>query len=108
MKFYQVLMTLTVLLLVILGLNISNQGINKLTLDRRGAILAGELTREDICLQVLGYEYAYPRDKLGSFNQQISVWGRKIYRDVYAYPAHYRAVLDALLGSGRTGAERHD
>lgn len=88
MKFYQVLMTIVVLLLVVLGLNISNQGVNKLTLDQRGAVLACGLTRDDICLQVLGHEYAYPRDKLGSLNQKMSGWGRKIYREVYGYPAH--------------------
>jgi len=108
MKFNQVLMTITVLLLAILGLNISNQGINKLTLDRRAAILDCGLSRDDIRLQVLGQEYTYPRDKLGSLKQPMSGWVRKIYREVYAYSDHYRAVLDALLGYGGSGVGRHD
>jgi len=108
MKLFQVLMTIAVLLLVIMGLNVSNQGINNLTLDERGAILAFGLSRSDISLQILGNNYAYPRDKLGQLNRRMAAWGRKVYREVYAYPAHYRAVLDAMLGSEGGNDGRHD
>lgn len=108
MKFSQVLMTIAVFLLVILGLNVSNQGINNLTLDERGAILAFGLNRSDISLQILGNNYTYPRDKLSQLNHRMAGWGKKVYREVYAFPAHYRAVLDAVLGPESGGDGRHD
>lgn len=97
MKLTRVLMSIALFILVILGLNLSNQGINRLTLDQRGAILALGLNHSDIKLQVMGNNYAYSRDKLGQLNCQLAGKARKLYREVLRYSTHYKDIFDTVI-----------
>lgn len=93
----QFVMIIGLFVLVILGLNLSNQGINHLTMDQRGAILALGLKQRDIDLQVLGRNYSYSRDKLGQLNHRLAGQAGKLYREVRLYSNHCRDIFDAVI-----------
>lgn len=57
-------MVIIVIILVIMGLNLSNHGINQLTMENRGAILDVRLYKGDIVFTALGKDYVYERDKV--------------------------------------------
>lgn len=59
MRFYQQLILIGLVMLVILGLNTSNQGINDLTLEERRAILALDYSKGNIKVEALGNSYNY-------------------------------------------------
>lgn len=64
MKFYQILIIGGLILLVITGLNTSNQGINSLTRDEGQAVLNLDYNQGDIRLDALGNSYNYSLDRL--------------------------------------------
>ena len=95
MKFYQITILAVVLVLVILGLNTSNQGVNRLTMENRSAVLAFSLKPNSICLELLGQDYDYPRDSLSW--QRFKQRAEELYHQGKKYPAQIRAVFEALL-----------
>ncbi|NLB88846.1 MAG: hypothetical protein GX790_06415, partial [Syntrophomonadaceae bacterium] len=54
------------LLLVVCGLNISNQAINSLTMENRGPVFAINLDESNISIHLLGENHLYPKDKLSN------------------------------------------
>jgi|GEM_PF-2428254 len=100
MKLFQVIMLVAVLILVILGLNVSNQGVNDFTRDKQGAILALERGENSIVVEVLGNSYACNQDRLGQFKHQINDQSRRMYREIRAYPGYYRRILNAVARKG--------
>ncbi|MDD2619306.1 MAG: hypothetical protein PHC92_01345 [Syntrophomonadaceae bacterium] len=63
-KAYRVLMVLLLISLVVIGLNISNQGISRLTTENRGQVIGMNFDNNDINLQVCSKEYNYSTDKI--------------------------------------------
>lgn len=57
-------MVIIVVILVIMGLNLSNHGINQLTMENRGAVLDIKLDKGDIVFTALGKDYVYERGKV--------------------------------------------
>ncbi|MEN6348528.1 MAG: hypothetical protein ABFD08_03890 [Syntrophomonas sp.] len=63
-KIYRAMLVALLFGLVILGLNTSNQGINRLTMENRGPVMGLNIDSKDINVQFLSENYAIPRDKL--------------------------------------------
>lgn len=64
MRFYRAMLVVIVIALLILGLNTSNQGINRLTLEQRGPVLGLTLDDQAVNVQFLSKDYDISRDKL--------------------------------------------
>lgn len=97
MRLNQYVIIIGLFVLIILGLNLSNQGINRLTMDERGAILALGLKQHDIDLQVLGRNYTCSRDKLGQLKHQLAGRAGKLYREVRGYSDRYLDIFDTVI-----------
>ncbi|MDD4801941.1 MAG: hypothetical protein PHF24_03210 [Syntrophomonas sp.] len=71
------LLVVTVLLLVIMGLNISNQGINSLTLENRNPIIGWQDKGDEFNIFAMGEAHSYDkrevREDVISFWQQIKM-----------------------------------
>mgnify|MGYP000250300200 FL=1 len=63
MKFYRLLMIAGLVLLVILGLNTSSNGINNLTQEARGAVFDLDYKDSGITVEAMGKNYHYSLDK---------------------------------------------
>lgn len=99
MRFSRIIMVMLVIILVILGLNVSNRGISTLTMEKRGAVLALGFDKDNIGLQVLGKNYQYPRDRLTQLNNQLKRQVYQLYYQVKRYPGHFKGVFDAVIVS---------
>lgn len=63
-KVYRVLMVLGILMLTIMGLNTSNQGINSLTLQNRSPILGWDDQGSAVSVFTLGESHSYGKQEL--------------------------------------------
>lgn len=73
------------LLLIISGLNISNQAINSLTMENRGPVFAINLDESNISIHLLGENHLYSKDKLAGVITVGSEYSRRAYDEVYNY-----------------------
>ena len=64
-KSYRPLLVLTILILVILGLNTSNQGINSLTLDARKPVIGWQNQGDKLNVFALGETHSYDKREAG-------------------------------------------
>ncbi len=58
MRTYRFLIVIILVLLVIIGLNTSNNGINRLTQEHRGPVLGVKLQHNQVMLQFLSRDYS--------------------------------------------------
>lgn len=93
MKFSQMITTFAVFLLVTMGLNISNHGINDLSQEKQGAILALGLDKDSLVVQVLGRRYDCTVDRLSSSAGELP----RGLREAKDYLYHYHKVFDAVI-----------
>jgi len=82
MKFYQILIIGGLILLVITGLNTSNQGINSLTRDEHGAVLNMDYNQGNISVDALGNSYDYSLDRLGTDLKLVGNKTRGYFYDI--------------------------
>lgn len=78
MRFYQLLMLLGLVFLVVLGLNTSNQGINNLTREERQAVLNVDYSEGDIRVEALGNSHSYSLDRLNTSLPGLKQQGRSV------------------------------
>ncbi|MGE5390811.1 MAG: hypothetical protein ACM3PE_07075 [Deltaproteobacteria bacterium] len=101
MRFSHVVIIIGVFLLVAIGLNISNQGINDLTLEKQGAILALGFEEGNVDMQILGRTYTCQRDRLSNMTGEIIRQVSDGRREAQAYLDHYHKIFDAIVNSDR-------
>ena|GEM_PF-440324 len=65
-KVYRFLLVLTILFLIISGLNISNRGINSLTLEARPPVLAVLNLNDEVRIFALGQTHTYSKQKMSA------------------------------------------
>ena len=63
-RLYRTLLVLTILVLVILGLNISTQGMNSLTLSNQKPVLGFETDAEEVNIITLGESRSYNKQQV--------------------------------------------
>lgn len=71
-RLYRPLLVLTILILMILGLNTSNQGINSLTLDARKPVIGWQAKGDNFNIFALGETHSY--DKRAAGGDIMLVW----------------------------------
>ncbi len=71
-RLYRSLLVLTILILVILGLNTSNQGINSLTLDARKPVIGWQAQGDKLNIFALGETHSY--DKQEAREDIVLIW----------------------------------
>jgi hypothetical protein len=62
LKWMKYALVLTICLLVVMGLNVTNQGINSLTMENRKPILSLEIKEKDLYIFALGNQHEYSAD----------------------------------------------
>jgi hypothetical protein len=87
MKMYRYLLVLAIAILMILGLNISNQGINSLTMEYRKPVMGLQTQGDNISVFTMGQTHNYSKQEI---IKDIILVGEKI--KIYTY-----AALDYLL-----------
>jgi hypothetical protein len=97
MKFYQIFILGGLILLVIMGLNTSNQGINSLTLDERQAVLNLDYNQGDIRVDALGNSYNYSLDRLGTNVYLIGNKARELSTNIMDYLKRIWIIFDAVF-----------
>jgi hypothetical protein len=97
MKFYQLLMLGGLILLVIMGLNTSNQGINSLTRDEGQAVFNLDYNEGDIRVDALGNSYNYSLDRLGTDIYRIGNKARELPTDITNYLKRIWIIFDAVF-----------
>jgi hypothetical protein len=97
MKFYQILILGGLILLVIMGLNTSNQGINSLTLDERQSILNLDYNQGDIRIDALGNSYNYSLDRLGTDFKSAGNKAGEVFYDTIDYLKRIWIIFDAVF-----------
>jgi hypothetical protein len=71
-RWYRFLLVLTIVILVILGLNTSNQGINSLTLEARKPVIGWQYQGDNFNIFALGETHSY--DKKEAEKNIILIW----------------------------------
>ncbi|MBP8820207.1 MAG: hypothetical protein KBG91_07275 [Syntrophomonadaceae bacterium] len=97
MKFYQILILGGLIILVIMGLNTSNQGINSLTREGRQAVLNLDYNQGDIKVDALGNSYDYSVDRLGTDLKLVGEKTRVYFYDVTDYLKKIWIIFDAVF-----------
>lgn len=97
MKFYQILIIGGLILLVITGLNTSNQGINSLTRDEHPAVLNMDYNQGNISVDALGNSYYYSLDRLGTNLQSAGDKARGYFHDITDYLKRIWIIFDAVF-----------
>jgi len=97
MKFYQILIIGGLILLVITGLNTSNQGINSLTRDERQAVLNLDYNQGDIRVDALGNSYNYSMDRLGTDVYRIGNKTIELSTDIKDHLKRIWIIFDAVF-----------
>lgn len=97
MKFYQLLMLGGLILLVIMGLNTSNQGVNSLTREEGQAVFNLDYNEGDIRVDALGNSYNYSLDRLGTDVYRIGNKAREFPTDITNYLKRIWIIFDAVF-----------
>jgi len=97
MKFYQILTLGGLILLVIMGLNTSNQGINSLTRDEQAAVFNLDYNQGNIRVDALGNSYDYSLDRLGTNLKLVGNKTRVYFYDVTDYLKKIWIIFDAVF-----------
>jgi len=63
-KLYRSLLVLAVIILMILGLNISNQGINSLTMESRKPVMGVQTQGNNISIFTMGQTHSYGKQEI--------------------------------------------
>jgi len=63
-KLYRPLLVFIVLILIVLGLNTSNQGTNSLTAESRKPVLGFHIEKQNINIFALGEQYTYSKQEI--------------------------------------------
>jgi len=71
-KIFQLVMVLALIFIIIMGLNISNQGINELTMADRAPVVGLDFDDGSIDLKFLGENYGFSRDEF--INESYLFW----------------------------------
>ena len=95
MRFYQLLMLTGLVILVILGLNTSNQGINNLTREERQAVLDVDYDQGDIRLEALGNSHSYSVDRLSAILPELKQQSRRVVNGSVDYLKKIWTIFDA-------------
>lgn len=90
MTFRQSFVLATLLVLTVMGLNASNQGINNLTGENRNPIVAVSGDRSTVNLYWLGADYPLELDRLPLSVQSLLRQGEPLVRSVEAYLARVK------------------
>ncbi|MDD3268920.1 MAG: hypothetical protein PHX14_06320 [Syntrophomonadaceae bacterium] len=69
---YQLLLVMVLASLVMMGLNVSNQGISRLTNENRGQVIGVSFNNDAIELKVLSKDYVYKVEKLRDEEREIA------------------------------------
>lgn len=97
MKFFQVLMLMGLAILVVLGLNTSNQGINSLTRQERQAVLDVDYSKGDIRVEALGNSYSYAWDRLDTTWLDLKQRSRDAVTGLIDYLKRIWTIFDAVF-----------
>ncbi|HBQ27684.1 MAG TPA: hypothetical protein DD791_14920 [Syntrophomonas sp.] len=97
MKLRQLLIITGLICLVIMGLNISNQGINSLTREERQAVLNLNYQQGNIRIDALGSSYKYSLDRLGTDIYRIGKKARELSNDITDYLKRIWIIFDAVF-----------
>jgi hypothetical protein len=85
------------ILLVIMGLNTSNQGINSLTRNEGQAVFNLDYNEGDIRVHALGNSYNYSLDRLGTDLQLVGNKARELPNDITNYLKRIWIIFDAVF-----------
>ncbi|MGS0765111.1 hypothetical protein [Syntrophomonas curvata] len=97
MRFYQLLMLIGLVMLVILGLNTSNQGINNLTREERQAVLDVDYSKGNIKVEALGNSYSYALDRPETGWAGLKQQGRRAVNGFTDYLKKIWTIFDAVF-----------
>lgn len=85
MRFYQLLLITGVIILVIMGLNTSNQGINNLTRAEHQAVLDLDYDNGNIKIDTMGDSHSYSMDRLTANFSLLRSKSKEIILEVRDY-----------------------
>jgi hypothetical protein len=85
MRFYQLLLITGVIILVVLGLNTSNHGINNLTRADRHGVLALDYDNGNIKIDTMGASHTYSLDRLQDNLSALKDKSSRIFIEVRDY-----------------------
>lgn len=97
MRCYRLLMIIGLVILVVLGLNTSNQGINNLTREERGAVLDLDRNGSSVVLEAIGNSYYYSLDKLAPSIPWVKDKGQGIITGWIEYLKKIWIIFDAVF-----------
>ncbi len=97
MRLRQLFIIAGLICLVIMGLNISNQGINSLTREERQAVLNLDYNQGDIRVDALGNSYNYSLDRLGIDLQSAGNKTRGLFYDTIDYLKRIWIIFEAVF-----------
>lgn len=75
---YHTILVVGLICLVIMGLNISNQGINRLSSQNNGAVLGLNIDNNTISMYLLGERLSYGTDELTSAKTSLLAAGKEL------------------------------
>lgn len=90
LKVYRISLVLGVIILTVVGLNISNQGMNSLTADNKKPVLGCQVTVEEIDIFIMGQNYSMDR-------QEIASWALDLRHQAQQYVRTVAQYLDVIL-----------
>ena len=84
-RVYRSLMILLVIVLIILGLNTSNQATNSLTKDNEKPLIGFNIERENVNIFALGEQYSYSRQELSQESSGVLHNAKQILKSITDY-----------------------
>lgn len=96
---YRIAMVLGILILIIFGLNISNQGMNSLTMQNRKPVVGLQTKGDTVNIYTLGQSHSYGKEVIAAEVIQIKDRVRSYGRSAGSYILRVAERVKALLYS---------
>lgn len=97
MRFFRLMMLAALVVLVVLGLNISNQGINNLTREERPAVFNLDYNEGDVRVEALGTSYSYSLDRPDHVFSGIKYQSRIVVNGFIEHLKKIWTIFDAVF-----------
>ncbi len=97
LKVYRISLVLGVIILTVVGLNISNQGMNSLTADNKKPVLGCQVTVEEIDIFIMGQNYSMDRQKIAGLALDLGNQMRQYVRTAVQFLEMILNVLKNMI-----------
>ncbi len=95
-RMYQLFLVIALICLVVMGLNISNQGINHLTMQNKGPVIGLNVDNKNISLQFLSEKYSYSGDKIVDMQLPLLQESKELVHRGTSYISSIWTIFEAI------------